>query len=843
MKLVKRWAALILVFVLLISTFPIATAEDSEDVYILYFPDNNYGSHRFHYFSPYNIDYTYDGRSSWESIWVFSLHNTVTGVSLPAYCVDVWVGAKMGSYYRQQNLEESTYAGDMADHLRAIVLNGFYLMPISGETEAEHAARVAAKLEEIEAAAGVTGLSIGEAITATQSAIWETAHGSLFEATAFTRDILYSTTQTSLFKWYNISNEERTNGHLALDANNRLTADSKAEISARIAAVYDYLLSLDPIPPAEPMASPKSFLFAGAGTPVDNGDGTYDILVKTTVDVNMDADDSLTLIASVSDSASVSAPLHDGAQALSLTLENVPAEDAFEEVTLTIEGTQTAYDVFLFDAEGERESSQTMIGMNHSSMPVRTSTRAVPLTEEETVDERILHFYKTTKDENRIPLEGISFDIYYAASVEDYTSGAVLLPKPENYVPTSAPVYTLVTDALGYASLNLTEKGLDDGVYYVVEREHPAIAAPVDPFYVQVPMPKADGSGWEYEITIQPKNTVKGSVRIEKDVHKLGNNEHSADAYANHTWIIGANIPEDISEGKSYVISDTLDSRLDYIGNMRVQVESVDGTQVLAELLPGPDYTLKLTDVDSVADGTSDTFALELTRAGMQKAAAAVGANSFSDYMLRVYFDAQINANAEMNEEIPNRATIEYTNSLGFDFSAESDVPVVYTGGTRLQKVDAEDNSIKLEGASFTLYRRATEQEVAAGEGLEMLDGFIEPMVKVYFFDNAELSGEKVCTATTDANGLLEAYGLAYGDYYWKETEAPGGYNLPKTAIKFNVNEASLEEGMIVIVENVKGNILPSTGGIGTTVFYAVGFAMMLAAVVLLVTKRRMTAE
>ncbi len=842
MRKIKRFAALALLFALLISVLPSALADES-DVYILYHDSADYNATKFHYFSPYSTDYTYDGTQSWIYNQVFTLYNSVTAESIPAYCVDVWVGVAQSSRYRQQNLEESTYAGDMADQLRATVINGFYLMAIPGETEAEHAVRAAAKLQELGAAAGVPDLTIGEAISATQGAIWEVAHGSLFEPLGFSRNYIYNSKNTTQTLWYNLCNEERINGHINADSNGKIPEDRKADIMARIAKVYDYLLTLDPIPPAEPMASPKSFLFAGAGTPVDNGDGTYDILVKTTVDVNMDADDSLTLIASVSDSASVSAPLHDGAQALSLTLENVPAEDAFEEVTLTIEGTQTAYDVFLFDAEGEREASQTMIGMNHSSMPVRTSTRAVPLTEEETVDERILHFYKTTKDDNRIPLEGISFDIYYAASIGDYTSGTVLLPKPENYVPTSAPVYTLVTDALGYASLNLTENGLDDGVYYVVEREHPAIAAPVDPFYVQIPMPKADGSGWEYEITIQPKNTVKGSVRIEKDVHKLGNNELSADAYANHTWIIGANIPEDISEGKSYVISDTLDSRLDYIGNMRVQVESVDGTQILAELLPGPDYTLKLTDVDSVADGTNDTFALELTRAGMQKAAAAVGANSFSDYMLRVYFDAQINANAEMNEEIPNRTTIEYTNSLGFDFSAESDVPVVYTGGTRLQKVDAEDNSIKLEGASFTLYRRATEQEVAAGEGLEMLDGFIEPMVKVYFFDNAELSGEKVCTATTDANGLLAAYGLAYGDYYWKETEAPGGYNLPKTAIMFNVNEASLEEGMIVIVENVQGNILPSTGGIGTTVFYAVGFAMMLAAVVLLVTKRRMSAE
>ena len=43
--------------------------------------------------------------------------------------------------------------------------------------------------------------------------------------------------------------------------------------------------------------------------------------------------------------------------------------------------------------------------------------------------------------------------------------------------------------------------------------------------------------------------------------------------------------------------------------------------------------------------------------------------------------------------------------------------------------------------------------------------------------------------------------------------------------------------------ENFKGSVLPETGGIGTTLFYAIGGLMVAAAVVLLVTKKRMTAE
>lgn len=46
----------------------------------------------------------------------------------------------------------------------------------------------------------------------------------------------------------------------------------------------------------------------------------------------------------------------------------------------------------------------------------------------------------------------------------------------------------------------------------------------------------------------------------------------------------------------------------------------------------------------------------------------------------------------------------------------------------------------------------------------------------------------------------------------------------------------------LVKVENNAGTELPSTGGIGTTVFYVLGSAMALGAVILLVTKKRMAA-
>lgn len=95
-------------------------------------------------------------------------------------------------------------------------------------------------------------------------------------------------------------------------------------------------------------------------------------------------------------------------------------------------------------------------------------------------------------------------------------------------------------------------------------------------------------------------------------------------------------------------------------------------------------------------------------------------------------------------------------------------------------------------------------------------------------------------------------------DYYLYETKAPAGYNRLTDAVKFKitadydgtgetctsvttkVNEDKPQASLSITVTNNKGASLPSTGGIGTTLFYVIGGGLMAVAAVLLVAKKRM---
>ncbi len=865
-----RFLTLLLCIPLLLSLFANVSAAEmtagEKATYVLNYDSDNddYTGPELQYFSPYRLQYRMN-KSSLKTMrnCVFSLYNTVDGTIIPAYCSDVDVLANANFTYRRINLEESTFAASAAGQIRSIVYNGFYLMHIDGETDAAHRLRVAEELERLGAAAGVEGLTIGEAITGTQAAIWQAAHGS---SLAY-NDFMYSAYKTDIsdtVRYYDICDEERWNGHIVYDGTTGelfdVTRENDKELGDRIKAVYTYLMSQPPMDPNDAIVSPASFVSMAGPFSFDNGDRTFDMTVTVTVNVRMEAGDSLTLTASLGDGDyTVSAPLSDGTQTITLTLKNIPNSLKRERVLLEIDGLQTGFDVYLFDAEGDRETSQTMVGMVDSRLPVYASISkpmtpgTPPSTDDDDIEgtpDRILRFYKTTVIPNgtdnydTYPLEGITFDVYFAANLTDYMTGKVTLPEASEYELPDVPDFTLVTGADGMASINLTEQGMPDGIYLVVEREHIAIKAPVDPFYVTMPSTTPDGRDHIFDVTVKPKNDIKGIVRIEKDVITLGNDSATVDAYSNHTWIIGTNIPEDIAGGKSFVITDTLDSRLDYTGNMKVRVETLDGETVMVELQEGADYNVAVTDVDSLSEGTpSDSFSMALTKLGMTKVAAAVGADSFDDYMIRVYFDAQINANATLATEIPNEAYLYYTNSVNFDFASKSDKPVVYTGGAKLLKTDAVDSSNLLSGAVFEVYRKATEQEVAAGENLHTLIGFDSPMIKVSFFDNEALVGEKVTSVTSDEEGKVFLYGLAYGTYYLRETQAPEGYNLPAEAIEITIDATSHTDEHTITVENVRGTILPGTGGPGTDIFMILGLMLMSVSVVLIVIKKTRFSE
>ena len=100
-------------------------------------------------------------------------------------------------------------------------------------------------------------------------------------------------------------------------------------------------------------------------------------------------------------------------------------------------------------------------------------------------------------------------------------------------------------------------------------------------------------------------------------------------------------------------------------------------------------------------------------------------------------------------------------------------------------------------------------------------------------------------------------------DYYLYETKAPEGFNLLKEPVqfkitaKYNADGSALSDGNPTVtigagepstklstdVVNKAGAELPSTGGVGTTVFYVVGGLLVAVAVVLLVTKKKMSAD
>lgn len=106
----------------------------------------------------------------------------------------------------------------------------------------------------------------------------------------------------------------------------------------------------------------------------------------------------------------------------------------------------------------------------------------------------------------------------------------------------------------------------------------------------------------------------------------------------------------------------------------------------------------------------------------------------------------------------------------------------------------------------------------------------------------------KVTEITTDATGKFTIEGLDSDTYYLTEIEAPNGYNKLAGPITVVIDENGVTKIENEKVDEVKvlnrtGLELPSTGGIGTTIFYIIGGILVVGAGVLLVAKRRMKSE
>lgn len=223
-----------------------------------------------------------------------------------------------------------------------------------------------------------------------------------------------------------------------------------------------------------------------------------------------------------------------------------------------------------------------------------------------------------------------------------------------------------------------------------------------------------------------------------------------------------------------------------------------------------------------------------------------------------VTYTATLDANAVVGGNgNPNKVKLEYSNNPNDQGTGETPekTVVVFTYKTIINKVTkgTDGNNVPLAGAEFTL------SKFIASEG-----GRDTVTVNGTEYHGTWSSGVTVVpTNTGNIANVFTFSGLDAGIYRLTETKTPEGYNtidpvyfeivatnnetkvtsmegkaVNGSEISFTANttDGSLSADVI----NNAGTTLPSTGGMGTTVFYVVGGGLMAVAVVLLVTKKRM---
>lgn len=223
-----------------------------------------------------------------------------------------------------------------------------------------------------------------------------------------------------------------------------------------------------------------------------------------------------------------------------------------------------------------------------------------------------------------------------------------------------------------------------------------------------------------------------------------------------------------------------------------------------------------------------------------------------------VYYTAEVNEDALISNNVTidpntNTANIEFSNNPYNDDDRDKtpdDKVRVYSYGFNVFKHDDENQP--LAGAEFMLYT----DEACLHEVPLIADG-----ANTYRVPTDDETGAVIHSITTDVTGAFVINGLDAGTYYLKELTPPDGYYALDDPIKVTitavrgdaageqvVNDVQISQDDTtdvaqVSVLNSTSPLLPTTGGMGTTIFYVVGAVLVVGAGVGVVVKRRMAAK
>jgi len=221
---------------------------------------------------------------------------------------------------------------------------------------------------------------------------------------------------------------------------------------------------------------------------------------------------------------------------------------------------------------------------------------------------------------------------------------------------------------------------------------------------------------------------------------------------------------------------------------------------------------------------------------------------------VEVIYNAHLNENAKLSAkgENENRVSLEYSNNPYADGTGKTAEDIVWVFSFTMDntKIDG-DTKRPLAGAGFRLYDEKDNEIALIFDEEKKAYRPVDP--------STDEAGEEMISAND--TGKFDVIGLDAGKYTLKETTVPGGYNkcndVEIEIIGYHTedpNNTSTASCVITkyqngtstgtfTIENNQGAVLPETGGIGTVIFYVIGGVLVACAVVLIITRKRMSAE
>lgn len=302
-------------------------------------------------------------------------------------------------------------------------------------------------------------------------------------------------------------------------------------------------------------------------------------------------------------------------------------------------------------------------------------------------------------------------------------------------------------------------------------------------------------------------------------------------------YTVTGSIPDTTGYGQyQYIIHDELSNGLDFVNdaNGTALGESATAVNVTVPLKDGTDASTAPTT--ATLDSTNNKK-MSLDLSAWVKANQTNKGKEFT-----VTYYAKVNANAVVTEK--NKAQLEYGNKPGETTTttpSEAKTPT-YPLDILKKKSRSEE---KLAGAKFELYKN--EADAKAGINAITVSGSNGN----YVVDSTSSTTVFESAASIDGKDYnLHLNGLAAGEYWLKETEAPAGFNKLTDPVKITITKAddaewtvkkndTKEEDKIIDIENSTGSLLPSTGGAGVVVFAGVAILLVFGVAVSFIRDKR----